>query len=193
MGMTALLLGRAERSTPEARRGHAVWRAGVDGESASRAIIAIAHDGVLRGATPTGPCRDWIANAAGGPERGPCSCAHGEGRWSRTTDRWDRRKMCRSEGKLIARGTPRAAARRSETRSGRGGLQAARRRQELAPASSKREWRRGLSGAIGSRAGSRFCLRSARATELWRRVRQCHWPLDRGGALTGRMVWLRAA
>jgi hypothetical protein len=36
---TALLLGRAERSTPEARRGHAVWRAGIDGERARRATI----------------------------------------------------------------------------------------------------------------------------------------------------------
>ena len=44
MGMNSPLLGRAERSTPEARRGHAVWRAGVDGESASRAIIVVAHD-----------------------------------------------------------------------------------------------------------------------------------------------------
>src|ERR1700758_3505628 len=34
------LLGRAERSTPEARRG-APWARGVDGESADRAIMAM--------------------------------------------------------------------------------------------------------------------------------------------------------
>jgi hypothetical protein len=45
MGMTALLLGRAERSPPKAPEGHAVWRAGVDGERARRAIIVVAHDG----------------------------------------------------------------------------------------------------------------------------------------------------
>jgi hypothetical protein len=49
MGMTALLLGRAERSTPEARRGHAFWRAGVDGESADQVIIALPNEASSRG------------------------------------------------------------------------------------------------------------------------------------------------
>jgi hypothetical protein len=53
MGMAALLLGGAERSTPEARRGHAFWRAGVEGESADQARIVFAHDEApSRGALP---------------------------------------------------------------------------------------------------------------------------------------------
>jgi hypothetical protein len=55
MGMAALLLvlGGAERSPPEARRGHAFWRAGVEGESADQARIVFAHDEApSRGALP---------------------------------------------------------------------------------------------------------------------------------------------
>ena len=44
-GMTVLLLGRAERSTPEAEGGTPFGVPGVDGESASRAIIVVAHEG----------------------------------------------------------------------------------------------------------------------------------------------------
>ena len=40
LGMAGQLLGRAEQSTPEARKGRALAR-GVDGERACRAIIAV--------------------------------------------------------------------------------------------------------------------------------------------------------
>ena len=69
MGMTAPLLGRAERSTPEARRGHAVWRAGVDGESADQAIMVLP--------TMRRPCEGAVRGVGrkrkskGGPKRGP--------------------------------------------------------------------------------------------------------------------------
>jgi len=67
MGMTALLLGGAERSTPEARRGHAFWRAGVDGESADQAIVALPNE-ASSGSVP------WVFGkhkSKGGPSEGP--------------------------------------------------------------------------------------------------------------------------
>jgi hypothetical protein len=67
MGMTALLLGGAERSTPEARRGHAFWRAGVDGESADQAIVALPNE-ASSGSVP------WCSGstkAKGARARGP--------------------------------------------------------------------------------------------------------------------------
>jgi hypothetical protein len=74
----------------------------------------------------------------------------------RRTDRADCPERRRTgENDRIVRGTRHAVADRSGTRSGRGGLQGARRRRGLALASNKREWRRGLSGAIESRVGSR--------------------------------------
>ena len=69
MGMTALLLGGDERSTPEARRGHAFWRAGVDGESADQAIIALPNEASSRGGRAL--VFGLKHKSKGGPSEGP--------------------------------------------------------------------------------------------------------------------------
>jgi hypothetical protein len=59
---------------PEARRRHAVWRAGVDGESASRAIIVIARDEAPReGGYADRALQMLTAKAEGAPQGPTCS------------------------------------------------------------------------------------------------------------------------